>query len=63
LDWGYVDGTNRDLFRKFGFKYEDQPTFFALDKPNTGNFYKQKLRYNLTNFEEISERFKKGVET
>ena len=62
LDFSYVDGSNYALARKFGFSINDAPTFFALDKPSTGNFYKQDKKYNLTNFEEISEDFKRDIE-
>ena len=62
LDFSYADGSNYALARKFGFSINDAPTFFALDKPSTGNFYKQDKKYNLTNFEEISEDFKRDNE-
>ena len=58
LDISYVDGSNYELARSFGLSQNDAPTIFSLDRPLTGNFYKQKDKFNLTNFEEISEKFK-----
>ena len=56
-----MDHGNPKLFETFGFTYADTPTFFALE-PKTGNYYRQTSKFNGTNFDEISEVFKQGVE-
>lgn len=62
LDLNYIDGSNQELAQSFGFSVNEAPTIFALERPSTGNYFKQNKKFNLTNFDEISEGFKQGVE-
>lgn len=58
LDVSYIDGSNFELARSFSLSKNDAPSIFSLDRPSTGNYYRQKIKFNMTNFEEISEGFK-----
>lgn len=40
LDLSYVDGSNHELARSFGFSINEAPTIFALERPSTGNYFK-----------------------
>jgi hypothetical protein len=63
IDVSYIDGSNFELARSFGLSKNDAPTIFSLDRPSTGNYYRQKIKFNMTNFEEISEGFKQKIES
>ena len=63
MDWSYIDRKNKQLVQEYGFKYEDIPTIFAMVQPGSGKIYKQNIKYNSDNFYEISEGFKRKVES